>query len=123
VVRIVNGAVLSSKAQSDRQLEEARTEARRIIHAFHKCQDKLDEMEVRQVFFCHIAGNFRGVQFSRIGSLQSFRDLIFADAGDHAHYTLYNRTYFAGLIFVDSRLSAKFGPHENFPLYGIYTVG
>jgi hypothetical protein len=64
-----------------------------------------------------IAGNLRGVQFLRMGSLQSFRGLIFADAGDHhAHYTLYNRTYFA-----DSRLSAKtakIGPHENFPLYG-----
>ena len=47
VVRIVNGAVLSSKAQSDRQLEEARSEARRIIHAFHKCQDKLDAVEVK----------------------------------------------------------------------------
>ena len=49
VVRIVNGAVLSSKAQSDKKLEDARTEARRIIHAFHKCQDKLDEVEVIQV--------------------------------------------------------------------------
>jgi hypothetical protein len=68
------------------------------------------------------AENFRGVQFSRIASLQSFRGLIFADAGDHAHYTLYNRTYFAGLIFADSHLSVKttkIRPHENFPLYGI----
>ena len=46
VVRIVNGAVLSSKAQSDRKLEEARSEARRIIHAFHKCQDRVDLLEV-----------------------------------------------------------------------------
>ena len=46
VVRIVNGAVLSSKSQSDRQLEEACSEARRIIHALHKCQDKFDEVEV-----------------------------------------------------------------------------
>ena len=46
VVRIVNGAVLSSKAQSDRKLEDARAEARRIIHAFHKCQDKVDQLEV-----------------------------------------------------------------------------
>ena len=46
VVRIVNGAVLSSKAQSDRQLTEARVEARKIIHAFHKCQDKVDVLEV-----------------------------------------------------------------------------
>jgi hypothetical protein len=55
-----------------------------------------------------IAGNFRGVQFSRMANLQSFRSLNFADESDHAHYTLYNRTYFTGLIF-----------HENFPLYGI----
>jgi hypothetical protein len=68
-----------------------------------------------------IAGNFRGVQFSRMAGLQSFRGLIFADAGDHAHYTLYNCIYFAGLIFADSRLSAKttkIRPHENFLLYG-----
>ena len=69
-----------------------------------------------------IAGNFRGVQFSRKASLQSFRGLIFADARTHTHYTLYNRAYFAGLIFADNRLSAKttkIGLHENFPLYGI----
>ena len=68
-----------------------------------------------------IAGNFRGVQFSRKASLQSFRGLIFADALTHAYYTLYNCAYFAGLIFADISLSsktAKIGPHENFPLYG-----
>ena len=68
-----------------------------------------------------IAGNFRGVQFSLKASLQSFRGLIFADVRTHAHYTLYNRAYFAGLTFADSCLSAKttkIGPHENFPLYG-----
>ena len=67
-----------------------------------------------------IAGNFRGVQFSRMASLQSFRGLIFVDVRHHAHYTLYNHTYFAGLIFVDSCLSAKIakiGPLKNFPLY------
>ena len=67
-----------------------------------------------------IARNFHGVQFSRMASLQSFCGLIFADAHHHAHYTLYNRTYFTGLIFADSRLSAKtvkIGPLENFPLY------
>jgi hypothetical protein len=56
------------------------------------------------------------------GQSPNFRGLIFADAGDHAHYTLYNRTYFAGLIFVDSHLSAKttkIRPHKNFPLYSI----
>lgn len=45
VVRIVNGAVLSAKAQSDNQLEEARKQARKIVHAFHKCQDRMDDME------------------------------------------------------------------------------
>jgi hypothetical protein len=51
---------------------------------------------------------------------------VFADAHTHAHSTLYNHTYSAGLIFVDSSLSAntvKIGPHENFPLYGIYYYG
>jgi hypothetical protein len=64
-----------------------------------------------------IAENFCGVQFSRMANLRSFRGLIFADAWEHAHNTLYNRTYFA-----DSRSSTKnekIGPHENFPLYGI----
>jgi hypothetical protein len=45
-----------------------------------------------------IAGNYHGVQFSQMASLQSFHGLIFVDAGDHAHYTLYNRIYFVGLI-------------------------
>jgi hypothetical protein len=57
-----------------------------------------------------------------MASLQSFRGLISVDACNHAHYTLYNHTYFAGLIFADSRLSAKtakIGPCENFPLYRI----
>ena len=73
------------------------------------------------ILYC-IAGNFRGVQFSRKANLQSFRGLIFMDARTHAHYTLYNRAYFAGLIFADSSLSvktAKIKPYENFPLYGI----
>jgi hypothetical protein len=68
-----------------------------------------------------IVGHFRGVQFSRMASLFSFRGLIFANTCDHAHYTLYNCTYVAGLIFAESRLSTKtaiIGPHEKFPLYG-----
>jgi hypothetical protein len=59
-----------------------------------------------------IAGNFRGVQFRGWPVFN-----VFADACDHAHCTLYNRTYFAGLIFADSCLSAKtakVGPHEKF---------
>jgi hypothetical protein len=47
-----------------------------------------------------IAENFCGVQFSRMASLQS---LIFADMCDRAVQSY----LFAGLIFVDSRLSAK----------------
>ena len=43
---ISTGAVLSSKSRSDQQLAEARLKARKIIHAFHKAQDRLDVMEV-----------------------------------------------------------------------------
>jgi hypothetical protein len=42
-----------------------------------------------------------------IFNLQRFRGLIFADVCDHAHYTLHNRTYFAGLIFAPIRESHK----------------
>jgi hypothetical protein len=55
-------------------------------------------------------------------SLQSFHGLIFVDASNHANYTLYNRTYFTGSFFADIRLSAKIGPHENFPLYSIILI-
>jgi hypothetical protein len=61
-----------------------------------------------------------------MASLQNFRGLIFTDAGNHAHYALYNRIYFTGLIFTDSRLSAKtakIGSHENFLLYDFYAPG
>ena len=48
--------------------------------------------------------------------MASFHGLTYTDACDHVHYTLYNRAY-----FMDSRLSTKIGPLENFPLYGIYS--
>ena len=51
-----------------------------------------------------------------------FRGLIFSDVRTHSHYVLYNRTYFAGLIFMVRRSSVKtvkIGPLESFPLYGI----
>ena len=40
------GAVLSAKSQSDKELQSARSEARNIIHAFHKCKEKLSTVEV-----------------------------------------------------------------------------
>ncbi len=40
------GAVLTSKSQSDNQLEKAKHEAKKVIHALHKAQDKMDEFEV-----------------------------------------------------------------------------
>ena len=67
-----------------------------------------------------IVGNFRGVQFSRMVKLYHFAGLIFADSRAHAHYVLYNPTYFVGLIFAARRSSAKttkIGPHEIFLLY------
>lgn len=40
------GALLSSKAQSDRDLENTRNEARKIVHALHRAQDRMDDLEV-----------------------------------------------------------------------------
>ena len=40
--------MLSSKAQSDNDLKRSRLEAMKIIHALHKAQDKMDELEVRE---------------------------------------------------------------------------
>ena len=69
-----------------------------------------------------IAGNFRGVQFSWIGDLLTFRVFIFADASNHAITCTctYIQAYFTVLIFAVERLTAKNaknGPLENFPLY------
>ena len=69
-----------------------------------------------------MAGNFRGVEFLRMVDLYNFAGLIFTDARTHAHYVLYNQAYiyFAGLIFVLRRSSAKtvkIGPLKNFPPY------
>ena len=41
------GAILSAKANSDGELHTARKEARRVIHALHKSQEKNDTIEVR----------------------------------------------------------------------------
>ena len=71
---------------------------------------------IRPTPSCHITGNFRGFQFSRIDDLYHFMGLTFAD---HAHYILYNCAYFMGLIFTVSQSSTKIGPLKNFPLYGI----
>ena len=40
------GTVLSAKSRSDQQLSEARLKVRKIVHAFHKAQDKMDALEV-----------------------------------------------------------------------------
>jgi hypothetical protein len=45
IVRVVNGAVLSAKAQLDQQLQEAKHHHRHVITALHKAQDKIDLLE------------------------------------------------------------------------------
>ena len=48
--------------------------------------------------------------------LYHFTGLIFADARTHAHYVLYNQTYFMGLIFAvrhSSTKTVKIGPHGS----------
>ena len=52
--------------------------------------------------------------------LYHFMGLIFMDEHSHAHYVLYNRAYFTGLIFAVRQSSAKvakIGPLKNFLLY------
>ena len=69
-----------------------------------------------------LAGNFRGVQFSWIGDLLTFRCLIFVNASNHTITCMYIQAYFVGLIFAVEQLTAKtakIGPLENFLLYGI----
>jgi hypothetical protein len=42
VVRIVNGGVLWSHVRSENQFEKARESAKKVIHALHKAQKKLE---------------------------------------------------------------------------------
>ena len=64
---------------------------------------------------------YRGVQFSWMGDLATFRGSIFADAHDCAIASMYKHAYFVGLFFAvqESITIVKF---ENFPLYGINSV-
>ena len=79
----------------------------------------------QQVTTVYIVGNFRGVQFTRIGHLESFRGFIFEVAQDlrHIHIILYRHVKkIVGLIFVDtprSTKTTKINTLKNFLLYGI----
>ena len=43
------GSILAAKAKSDDHLKEAKKEAKRIIHAFHKARDRKVALEVSAV--------------------------------------------------------------------------
>ncbi|KAL5481821.1 hypothetical protein EMCRGX_G022070 [Ephydatia muelleri] len=45
VVRIFNGAVLSSKSRADSELKKVGHQKKKVIHALHKCQEKLASVE------------------------------------------------------------------------------
>ena len=63
-----------------------------------------------------------GGKFSWTVDLYHFTGSIFTDAHTHTHYVQCNQIYFTGLIFtvrLSSTKTAKIGPLENFPLYGI----
>ena len=63
----------------------------------------------------------RGVQFSQMGDLVTFRGSILTDAHDRAITSMYKYAYFVGLIFVvheSSVKTTKIGPLISFPLYG-----
>ena len=59
----------------------------------------------------------RGIIFMNRRSLVfftiNFAGLILADVHDHAHYALYSRAYFTGIIFASSQFLMKVGPLEN----------
>ena len=72
-----------------------------------------------------IAGNFRGVQFSRIGHSESFRGLIFRGRSRPKAHPYRHVKKFVGLIYADtprSMKTAKINTLEDFPLYGILCV-
>jgi hypothetical protein len=74
--------------------------------AYHS-QQYNSRYRIEEIF---VGSNFADGQSSK------FSQFNFCGARDHA---LYNHAYFAGLIFVDNSSSAKIGPLENVPLYGI----
>ena len=52
----------------------------------------------------HIAGNFRGVQFSWVGNLVTFRG---SDVHDRTVTAMYKRAYFMGLLFAIHESTVK----------------
>jgi hypothetical protein len=70
--------------------------------------------------YYRIAGNFRGVQFSRISGYPqkldplNMHDCKVYNGHDRARLRNLNRENF------EDWPSAKIGPHENFPLYGMF---
>ena len=54
-----------------------------------------------------IVGNLRGLQFSWMSNLITFRCSIFADAHDRAITSMYKQAYFMGLIFAVHESTVK----------------
>jgi hypothetical protein len=106
-LRMIRSRSVSTSVSTKKFLE-------RYENIFHNCNPYKGQYCV-----CRIAGNFRGVQFLQMANLQT---LIFADACNHAHYIPYNCTYFAGLIFADSRLSVKTAKNLDPTIISRYTV-
>lgn len=47
------GSILAAKSKSDEHLKEAKKEAKRIIHAFHKARDSKVSLEVNSNLNVH----------------------------------------------------------------------
>ena len=60
---------------------------------------------------------YQGIQFLQKGHLQRFRDLIFADGCSRIEKVCWG-FYFADLIFIVCRSTAKIGSLKNFRSYG-----
>jgi hypothetical protein len=72
-----------------------------------------------------IAGNFRGVQFSCFSRISGYLRKI--DSQNKNNRTVYNghdrtRPWKLNRENFEDCPSAKIGPHENFPLYGMYIL-
>ena len=77
-------------------------------------------------WYYHIALNFRGTKFSRIGHLQIFAEIIFVDQSmsEDSGMTRYGIEVLQSLIFAvgnESAKTMKIKCLENLVLYGIYS--
>ena len=73
----------------------------------------------KYMYMCYREGGV--MYYNNIIIAGNFHQFNFTNMHTHAHYVLYNRAYFVGLIFV-VRLSVKIRSLENFSLYSSHAM-